>query len=159
MHSTSKTPRSTLCSKTKVKNSYNNHTYNDSNNINISSCGCQEISRQYLTKSSSSNAAAQRHRDTEDDDLRDECSPPLKGEKKREKKPPYALGINNLRRTKAESKLRRKQNLQREGFCEERKQRVGLPSLVALHSCDDAAASGSHLLAPTCRHPRYLVPW
>jgi hypothetical protein len=29
--------------------------------------------------------------------------------KKKEKKPPYALGINNLPRTKAESKLRRKQ--------------------------------------------------
>jgi len=90
-----------------------------------------DVKKSHVNTSPSLRHQMQQHRDTrdtEDDDLRDECSPPLKGKKKREKKPPYALGINNLRRTKAESKLRRKQNLQREGFCEERKQRVGLPS-------------------------------
>jgi hypothetical protein len=51
------------------------------------------------------------------------------GKNKEEKKPPYALGINNLPRTKAESKLRRKQILPERRICEERKQRVGLPSL------------------------------
>jgi hypothetical protein len=59
-----------------------------------------DVKKSHVNSSPSLRHQMQQHRDTE-------CSPPLKG-KKREKKPPYALGINNLPRTKAESKLRRK---------------------------------------------------
>jgi hypothetical protein len=104
-----------------------------------------DVKKSHVNSSPSLSHQMQQHRDTEDDDLRNECSPPLKGKRKEKKTPPYALGIKNLPRTKAESKLRRKQNSQREGFA-----KSGSSAWDCLLWSHNILATTQQQVGPTC---------